>query len=61
VALHGDQLHLSVSREEGVVTNVSLAAPFVVAKDAEQARGQLADTLSNRHHHGLQHRRTDRL
>jgi hypothetical protein len=50
-----------VSREEGVVTNVSLAAPFVVAKDAEQARGQLADTLSNRHHHGLQHRRTDRL
>jgi 23S rRNA 5-hydroxycytidine C2501 synthase len=46
VALQGDQLQLSVTSEEGVVASVSLNGPFAAAKDAEQSREQLADTLS---------------
>jgi hypothetical protein len=46
VAVQGDQLNLIVNSEEGVVVSVSLNGPFAAAKDAEQSREQLADTVS---------------
>jgi 23S rRNA 5-hydroxycytidine C2501 synthase len=46
VALHGDQLSVSVTSDEGISARVSLNGPFAAAKDAEQAREQLADGLS---------------
>jgi collagenase-like PrtC family protease len=46
VALHGDQLSVSVTSDEGISASVSLDGPFAAAKDAEQAREQLADGLS---------------
>ncbi|WNF45925.1 U32 family peptidase [Pseudomonas sp. SG20056] len=46
LAVQGDQLNVSVTSEEGISARVSLAGPFAAAKDAEQAREQLADGLS---------------
>ena len=46
VALHGDQLNVSVTSDEGISASVSLNGPLAAAKDAEQAREQLADGLS---------------
>ncbi len=46
LAVQGDQLNLSVTSEEGISARISLAGPFAAAKDAEQAREQLADGLS---------------
>jgi collagenase-like PrtC family protease len=40
-----EQLQLTVTSEEGVSASVSLQGPFAAAKDAEQAREQLIDTL----------------
>ncbi|KRW62587.1 peptidase U32 family protein [Pseudomonas sp. TTU2014-080ASC] len=40
-----DQLQLTVTSEDGVSVDVTLAGPFAAAKDAEQAREQLIDTL----------------
>ena len=39
------QLSLRVTSEEGISASVSLAGPFGLAKDADQARAQLSDTL----------------
>jgi putative protease len=46
LAVQGDQLNVSVTSEEGISARVSLVGPFAAAKDAEQAREQLADGLS---------------
>ena len=46
LAVQGDQLNVSVTSEEGINARVSLNGPFAAAKDAEQAREQLADGLS---------------
>lgn len=46
LAVHGEQLNLSVTSDEGISASVSLNGPFAAAKDAEQAREQLADGLS---------------
>ncbi len=40
------ELRLTVTSEDGSTATVSLPGPFGPAKDAEQARAQLADTLS---------------
>ena len=45
VQLSETQLQLSVTSEEGIAAAVSLAGPFGPAKDADQARAQLSDTL----------------
>ena len=44
--LDAAQLSLNVTSEEGIGIEVSLDGPFGSAKDAEQSRAQLADTLS---------------
>ncbi|WP_394234370.1 peptidase U32 family protein [Pseudomonas anguilliseptica] len=46
LSLRGEQLNLSITSADGISASVSLAGPFVAAKDAEQAREQLADGLS---------------
>lgn len=46
LSLRGEQLNLSVTSADGISASVSLAGPFAAAKDAEQAREQLADGLS---------------
>ncbi|WXL24882.1 U32 family peptidase [Ectopseudomonas mendocina] len=40
-----DQLQLTVTSEDNVSATVTLTGPFAAAKDAEQAREQLTDTL----------------
>jgi collagenase-like PrtC family protease len=46
LSLRGEQLNVSVTSADGISASVSLAGPFAAAKDAEQAREQLADGLS---------------
>jgi putative protease len=46
LSLRGEQLNVSVTSADGSSASVSLAGPFAAAKDAEQAREQLADGLS---------------
>jgi len=46
LSLRGEQLNVSVASADGISASVSLAGPFAAAKDAEQAREQLADGLS---------------
>lgn len=46
LSLRGEQLVVSVTSADGISASVSLAGPFAAAKDAEQAREQLADGLS---------------
>ena len=46
VELRETELRLTVTSEDGSSASVSLPGPFGPAKDAEQARAQLADTLS---------------
>ncbi|HZX15717.1 MAG TPA: U32 family peptidase [Pseudomonas sp.] len=46
LSLRGEQLNVSVASDDGISASVSLAGPFAAAKDAEQAREQLADGLS---------------
>ncbi|MDP2748227.1 U32 family peptidase [Pseudomonas sp.] len=46
LSLRGEQLNVSVTSDDGISASVSLAGPFAAAKDAEQAREQLADGLS---------------
>lgn len=46
VELSAEALQLTARSEEGVSVQVHLAGPFGLAKDAEQARQQICDTLS---------------